>query len=589
MKQFFKTVFASMVGTFFSILLIFFLLFIVILGSIASLSDDEKVNVKSHSILHIQLNERITERTEENPFGNFNPFNAEMNSPLGLNSILSSIKNASTDANIDGIYLDISSIDAGLSTTEEIRNALIDFKKTGKFVYSYSEYYTQKAYYLASVSDSIFLNPSGLLELSGLNAQYMFFQKALEKLEIEAQVIRVGSFKSAVEPYISDHMSDSNKVQTNTYLTALFNHMVMNIATSRKMSVDSIYSIATHLYVRNANDAVLYGLADRLLYKDELLSKLMKKTSQNNLKDLELISLKKYAKSANPKVNVSKEKIAIIYANGQIGGGEGNSEDIGSEGLSKTIRAARLDNNIKAVVLRVNSPGGGSLASDIIWREVFLTKQVKPIIVSMGDVAASGGYLIACAADTIVAQPTTITGSIGVFGVIPNFKGLLNNKLGITFDGVKIGEYADLGDLSRALTPAERLIIQNEVNRIYEDFTAKVAAGRKIPVEAVKRIAEGRVWSGIDAKRIGLVDVLGDIDDAINIAAKKAKVSDYRIVHLPELTDPFEKFMKQLNNEVALRMMPEEYRIMAPYAKELSNLKNTFGIQSRLPYTFQIN
>lgn len=578
-----------MVGTFFSILLIFFILFIVILGSIASLSDDDQVNVKSHSILHIQLNDRITERTEDNPFGNFSPFNAEINTPLGLNSILSSIENASNDANIDGIYLDLSSIDAGLSTTEEIRNALLDFKKSGKFIYSYSEYYTQKAYYLASVADSIFLNPSGLLELSGLNAQYLFFQKALEKLEIEAQVIRVGTFKSAVEPYISDHMSDSNKIQTSTYLSALFNHIVTNVAVSRKMTTDSVYAIASNLHVRNANDAVKYGLADALIYKDELLHKLMKKSSQSNLKDLELLSIKKYAKSYTPKANISKDKIAIIYANGQIAGGEGNAEDIGSEGLSKTIRAARLDANVKAVVLRVNSPGGGSLASDIIWREVFLTKKVKPIIVSMGDVAASGGYLIACAADTIVAQPTTITGSIGVFGIIPNFKGLLNNKLGITFDGVKIGNYADLGDLTRALTPAERLIIQNEVNRIYEDFTSKVAAGRKMPVDAVKRIAEGRVWSGIDAKKIGLVDVLGDIDDAVAIAAKKANLSNYRIVQLPELSDPFERFMKQLNNEVALRMMPEEYKVMAPYVKEIHKLKNTFGIQSRLPYTFQIN
>ena len=287
-------------------------------------------------------------------------------------------------------------------------------------------------------------------------------------------------------------------------------------------------------------------------------------------------------------VKIANDKIAVIYANGEIISGEGEDNVIGSERISRAIRKARLDNTIKSIVLRINSPGGSALASDVIWREVILAKKVKPVIVSMGDVAASGGYYIACAADTIVAEPTTITGSIGVFGVLFNAQKFFNNKLGITFDQVKIGEYADLGDYTKPLNPAERMIIQNEINRIYNDFTTKVAAGRNMPVKNVKRIAEGRVWSGIDAKRIGLVDVLGNMDDAVKIAANKAKLTDYRIVNYPEMEEPFQKLLKQISGEVKILMMPDEYKELAPYFKTFENIKNTKGIQARLPVNITI-
>ena len=589
MKQFFKTVFASMIGAFLSILLLFFLGFLLLIGSIMSISKEEKVEVNEHSILHINLNETIQERGNNNPFNVSNVLNLNVEQNLGLDEILASLNKASEDPNIDGIYLDISGVNAGLSTTEEIRNALIKFKESKKFIYAYSEYYTQKGYYLASVADSIFLNPSGLLELKGFNAQYMFFQHALEKLEITPEIIRVGSFKSAVEPYMSDHMSDSNRLQTNVYLSSLFGHMIDNIALARKLNVDSTYSIATKLKVRNAEDAVTYRLADALIYKDELLDRFARETNQSKIDDLKFITLKKYAKANPEKVKIAKNKVAIIYANGEIVGGEGDENTMGSENISRAIRKARLDNDVKSIVLRINSPGGSALASDVIWREVVLTKKVKPVIVSMGDVAASGGYYIACAADTIVAEPTTITGSIGVFGVLFNAQKFFNNKLGITFDQVKIGEFADLGDYTKPLSPAERMIIQNEINRIYEDFTSKVAAGRKMPQDNVKRIAEGRVWSGIDAKRIGLVDVLGNIDDAVNIAVEKAKVSDYRIVNYPELEEPFEKIMKQLGGNVKSYFMPEEYKAFAPYLNTLQSMKANKGIQARLPVNFQID
>ncbi len=589
MKQFFKTVFASMIGAFLSILLIVFIGVLVLVGSIMSLSKDEKVEIKDHSIIQIQLNETISERGNENPFNISGLMNLNVENSLGLNEILASIKNASTDPNIDGIYLDISGVNAGLSTTEEIRNALIKFKESNKFIYAYSEYYTQKGYYLASVADSVFLNPSGLLELKGVSAQYMFFQHAFEKLEITPEIIRVGSFKSAVEPFMADHMSDSNKLQTNVYLSSLFGHMIKNIASSRNLNEDSTYAIATKLKVRNATDAVTNKLADALIYKDELLTKLMVKSSRNKIEDLRFISLKKYHKSMNTSVSISKNKIAVIYANGEIVSGEGEDNVMGSEKISRAIRKARMDDGVKSIVLRINSPGGSALASDVIWREVILAKKVKPVIVSMGDVAASGGYYIACAADTIVAEPTTITGSIGVFGVLFNAQKFFNNKLGITFDQVKIGEFADLGDYTKPMNAAERQIIQNEINRIYDDFTTKVAAGRNMPIGNVKRIAEGRVWSGIDAIRIGLVDKLGNIDDAVKIAANKAKLSDYRIVSYPELEDPFQKIMKQLSGEIKTYLLPSEYKEFAPYLKTLESMKNNKGIQARLPLNFQID
>lgn len=576
-----------MLGAFLSILLMIFLGFMFIIGSLLSLGEEEKVNVKNNSILHIQLKQTINERSAENPFEGLEEYGFE--TTIGLNTILESIEKAAKDPNIIGIYLDLNDVNAGLSTIEEIRNALIQFKKSDKFIYAYSEFYSQKAFYLTSVSDSIFLNPSGLLELKGLSTQYTFFKNAFDKLEIKPEVIRVGTFKSAVEPYISDRMSDSNKLQVSIYLQSLFDHMMKNIAEQRKMNIDSVRAIAMQLKVRNASEAVSYKLADALIYKDELLNKLAKASDQSTINDLNLISLDKYRKSAKVDVSISKNKIAVIYAAGEINSGTADENSIGSETLSKAIRKARLDESIKAIVLRVNSPGGSALASDVIWREVILAKKAKPFIVSMGDVAASGGYLISCAADTIVAQPTTITGSIGVFGILFNAENFFKNKLGITFDQVKIGEYADLGNYTKPLSPSEKAIIQNEVNRIYSDFTNKVAEGRKMDINAVLTIAGGRVYTGADAKKIGLVDVLGTKEDAITIAAKKAKISDYKIVSYPEIANPFQKFMSKLSEDVKIYFMPEEYKSLLPYAKTFEQIKNNSGLQSRMLDYAEIN
>lgn len=581
MKQFFKFMFASILGTIISMFIIIFLGIVILIGLVASSADEEEVIVKENSILKISLNQEISERSKDNPFENYDIVNLEGSSSLGLKEIVSSIKHASTDPNIIGIYLQLNNINAGLASVEAIRNALLDFKKSNKFIYAYSEFYSQKAYYLSSVADSIFLNPNGLLELKGFNAQYMFFKGAFDKLEIEPQVIRVGTFKSAVEPYIGTAMSDSNKLQTKVFLGSMFNHMIQNIATSRKITYDSVLNIAVELKVRNAKTAVEYKLADALKYEDEILNTLKNKSGNSAIKDIHFIELKRYSKTAKSDISTSKNKIAVIYASGEIVSGDGDENSIGSDKYSKAIRDARLDNNVKAIVLRINSPGGSALASDVIWREIILCKNIKPVIVSMGDVAASGGYYIACAADHIYAEQNTITGSIGVFGILFNAQKFFNNKLGITFDQVKTGKYADLGDFTRPLTESERAIIQMEVNRIYEDFTNKVSSGRNIPLNKVKQIAEGRVWSGIDAKRIGLIDGYGNLDSAITLAAKKAEVSDYRIISLPAIEDPFKKLMKSLQAEAKMYLIPAEYKSILPYAKTLESLKNNSGIQTR--------
>ncbi len=585
MKQFFKFVFASMLGVFLSII-VFIVLFSAIIFGVVN-SSKETVEIDENTILHINLDYPIVERTEENPLEDldFGPFKSQKT--IGLNDILKSISHAATNDNITGIYLDATYLMAGMATTDEIRNALIDFKKSGKFIYAYSEVYTQKAYYLASVANKIYLNPQGVLELKGFSSQNMFFKGALNKLEIEAQVIKVGTYKSAVEPFILDKMSDANKLQMNSLLNSLYNNFVDKIAQSRNLNVDTVKSIAYNLKIRTPQDALKFKLIDGLKYKDEVLDELKAKCKIDKKKNLTTVGVTDYAGSITTNEEESVNKIAVIYANGEINGGEGDETSIGSEGISRSLRKARLDDKVKAVVLRVNSPGGSSLASDVIWREVLLTKQVKPIIVSMGDYAASGGYYIACAADSIIAEPNTITGSIGVFAIIPNLKGMLNNKLGLTFDGVKTGQFADLGDVTRPLTDAEKMILQKEVNRVYSDFTLRVSQGRKIPQAQVDSIGQGRVWTGTQALKLKLVDKLGHLKDAIAVAAKKAKLTDYRLVAYPEQKTGFLSFLDKSGDKIKESIIKAELGdTYNNYYQKLKQASTQKGIYMRLPVGF---
>lgn len=589
MKQFFKFMFASMLGFILSAIVLFILFVGIVAGLVASIEETEVADVEENSILHIKLDEEIIERSSKNPFRNFNYKDFSPEPSLGLDDILANIRKAKDDNNIKGIYLDLSFINSGIATTEEIRNALLDFKDSKKFILSYSEIYTQSTYYLASVADKIYMNPAGLMELKGLHSQHMFFKGLLEKLDVEPQVIRHGQFKSAVEPFILDKMSEANKLQTMTYVGTIWNHIVSGIGAQRKISPERVNMIADSLLIQNAEDAVKYKMIDELKYKDEILAELRTKVGIEKDAKIKFMTMGNYTNAPDlNKKGPLNEKIAVIYAVGEIEGGEGGEEKIGSERISEAIRNARLDKKVKAIVLRINSPGGSALASDVIWREVVMAKKAKPVIASMGDVAASGGYYIACAADTIVASPNTITGSIGVFGILPNLEKFFNNKLGITFDGVKTNEHADLGTLTRPLTQGERSIIQNEVENIYDDFISKVAEGRGMTKAQVDSLGQGRVWSGVDAKRIGLVDVFGGVDEAIRIAAEKAGLKEYRITALPKQKTPFEEFMKELKGESEIYFLKSKLGDSYPVYMELEKVRNMKGVQARLPFEISI-
>ncbi|HOT88447.1 MAG TPA: signal peptide peptidase SppA, partial [Bacteroidales bacterium] len=582
--------FASMTGSFILIVILFFILMGMVL-SVASLSKKEVVVVPENSILQLKLNEEIADRSSSNPFNNFDFSSFKTSKSPGLNEILQNIKKAKTDDNIKGIFLDLGTIPSGIATIEEIRNALLDFKSSKKFIISYSEEYTQKAYYIASVSDKVYLYPEGALDFKGLNGEVMFFKGLLDKLDVDVQILRHGKFKSAVEPFVLDKMSEPNKEQTLKYISGIWNQMLEGISESRKMSIAQLNGIADSFKIQKAQDAVTYKLVDKLLYKDELLAELRNLLGIGKKEKINSISLQKYTSvpDKTKKIHKTKDKIAVIYALGEIVSGKGDDETIGSDRISEAIRKARLDSAVKAIVLRVNSPGGSALASDVIWREVDLSKKTKPVVVSMGDVAASGGYYIACAATRIVADPTTLTGSIGVFGLIPNLKGLFNNKLGVSFDNVKTNNYADIGSTYRPLTKSEENIYQTSVENIYETFITHVAEGRGMTKEKVDSIGQGRVWNGVDALEIGLIDEFGGLEKSIEIAAKLAKIEEYKIQSLPAQKDPFTQIMEELSGESTDQtILKNKLGELYEFYNYIQYVKNTKGVQARIPYTIKI-
>ncbi len=588
MKEFFKFVFASMVGFVLSFVVLILLFVVMVTAIVSSAGKESKADVSANSVLHFLVEHPIIERTNKNPFDQVDLLSLDTRKQLGLNDILASIRKAKSDDHIKGIYLDLSTLQGGLATIEEIRNALLDFKKSGKFILAYSEVYSQSGYYLASVADKVYLNPEGLIDFRGFSSEIAFFKGTLDKLDIEAQVIKVGTFKSAVEPFILDRMSDPNRKQVTAFLGSMYDHFLQGISSARRIPKDSLQNLADNALVRNAGDAVKYKLADGLRYKDQVLSELKTRSGLGQDKKVRSVNLADYTPTAEEKNLSARDRVAVIYANGEIISGEGNDETIGSDRISRAIRTAREDKKVKAVVLRVNSPGGSALASDVIWREVVLTKKVKPIMVSMGDLAASGGYYIACAADSIFAQPNTITGSIGVFGIIPNMKNFFNKKLGITFDGVKTGRFADLGTVNRPLTEEERLIIQSEVNQIYSSFTRKVAEGRRRSQSYIDSIGQGRVWSGVEAKNNGLVDRLGNLDDAVRAAAAKAGLEEYRIVEYPSLKDPFQSLFDQSTDKIRAYLTQRELGESYTYYQQVKSALRSTGIQARLPYSISI-
>jgi protease-4 len=605
MKQFFKYFLAS--GLAYIIFgLIFLFIAIGIISSTIS-SGPPVVRVKDSSVLHIQFNQAIGEKTFSKP--QFNGEGFEDAGKMGIRNVTESIKYATTDDKIKGIYLNASSFQGGLATMEEVRNSLKKFKKSGKFIISYSETYTKGGYYLASLADEVYMYPTGLMEWNGLGSERMFYKDMLDKLDIDMQIIRGSNnkFKSAVEPFMYNEMSPANRKQTEKYMFSFWNHILDEISTAKGISEYDLNKVADSLLLSNALKTVDYKFVTALKYEDEVIDILKAKTDTKEDEKVNLISLSKYTKYVTRKntvKNINKENIAVVYATGEIRSGKGDLESIGSETTVKLIRKARKDSTIKALVLRVNSPGGSALASDVIWREIILTKKEKPVVVSMGDVAASGGYYIACAADRIFAQPNTITGSIGVFGMIPNGERFLKNKIGVTFDRVQTNKHANIMSVTKGLTDEEYKIIQKEVDNIYDDFITKVSKGRNISKVMVDSIGQGRVWTGLDALDIKLVDEIGGLDDAIAYAAKLADVTTPVVMELPkDKEDPFANFMEALNNnqddedvDVKSFFMKAKsnngslLNEVMGYMNELSkiNISPSDKIQARMPYVLKV-
>jgi protease-4 len=578
--------FASMFGVIIGAFLLIFIL-VGIIGAFAGGKSDKEVGLNENSVLELDINYVIPERSLNNPFEGLNIGGFGEAKAMGLQEILSNIKKAASNEMVKGIYLKAEISPNSYATLEEIRNELINFKKSGKFIIAYGEYMDEHAYYVASVSDKVFLNPSGEILLNGFSQQVMYLKGMFQKIGVEPELIRHGKYKSAGEPLIADKMSNENRQQIEAYMGNLYQHFISGIAKSRKLKTEEMHAIVDQLKIRQAEDAVALKVIDGLKYKDEVDAFIRK---QLGIEEKEKIAFVNMGKMKNVKGNtsISDNKIAVVYCVGDIAGGEGDDETMGSDRIAETIKKVREDDSYKALVLRINSPGGSALASDVMWREISLCKKKKPVIVSMGAVAASGGYYIAAPADVIVAQPNTITGSIGVFGLMINAKDLLNNKLGIKIETVKFGEFSDLGSPDRPLNEAERKVIQSAIDRVYTDFVKRVSEGRKMTTAQVDSIAQGRVWSGIEAKQVGLVDEFGGLDKAIEIAVKKAKLSEHRVVNLPDLKDPFEEIFKSMSGEASAYFMKQELGSNYQQYLDAKKALQYQGVQVRMPFTVEV-
>jgi protease-4 len=549
--------------------------------------------IKNNTVLHMTLQGEIGEKSD----ASLNPMNFTLTKKIGLSDILFGIENAKNDAKIKGIFLEIGDLSCGYSTAREIRNAINDFEKSGKFVVAYNggEVITQKEYYVASAADEVYGFPTSTMEFTGLGAELTFFKGTLDKLDVEVEIIRGSNndFKSAVEPFFRTEMSDSSRVQIERYLTSMWEDIRTDISSDRKISINRLSVMADSLFIRRAEDAVAYELMDGVYYRDEVIDLMSKKIGLEADEELTLQAFEKYAKKKfyqkQALTRSDSPNIGVILAEGGV---SKDGDELSSDDICKLFKEVRKNKTIKTVVFRINSPGGSALASDEIWREVYLTNKVKKVIVSMGDVAASGGYYIAAPAEAIFADPLTVTGSIGVFGMIPYTGKMFTNKLGITFDRASTNPHAVMST-NRKLTTEERTFIQEEVDKIYTQFLSRVAEGRGMTIEEVNKVARGRVWTGRDAMAIGLVDELGGLYDAIHYAAKKAKIQDKRVVYYPlkkedKITAILEELEDEENDDFSIEQSKLPAEILV-YYKQLKQLEHMTGIQMRLPYSIILN
>lgn len=587
MKDFLKYMLAAIVGVCI-VGVVFTIIGIMSVAGMVASSSGSETKVNDNSVFILNLSGSVEERSQPNPLSQLM---GDDFGTYGLDDILSSIKKAKDNEKIKGICLNAGAFSCSPASLEEIRNALVDFKESGKFIVAYGGNYLQNTYYLASVADKVAINPQGSLGWHGLATQTYFLKDLYDKIGIEMQVFRVGTYKSAVEPYIATQMSDANREQTQAFVNSIWGQMVADVAESRNIPADSLNALADrNMDLQPTETYIATGLADTLMYQDEMLAYLKQLTDTEEDDALNKLYLDDMV---NVQRNVPKDKsgniLAVYYAAGTIGSSElPTDEGIDPGKVTKDLRKLREDESVKAVVLRVNSPGGSAFGSEEIWREVTLLKEKKPVIVSMGDYAASGGYYISCAADWIVAQPTTLTGSIGIFGAIPNAGKLLNDKLGIHFDGVKTNKLADLGDMTRPFNEEEKILMQNMVNKGYELFTQRCADGRKMPIDEIKKIAEGRVWTGEMAKDLKLVDELGGIDRAIAVAAERAEIEDYTVMSYPKQEDFISSLMSSGTDRYLSARMKDELGVFYEPFRHLQNLKNSDPVQARLPFMITI-
>lgn len=587
--RFIVNVLATIVG----LLIFFFLISFFFVGIIASASSDQQVTLKDNSVLKVSFERPVVERTRDNPFGDIPALQGIAPSNIGLLNFKEAIRQAAKEPKIKGIMLDAAFSTAGPAASEEIRNVLKEFKNSGKFIYAHGDLITENAYLIASVADSVFINPDFTsMEFNGLTSEVTFIKKTLDKLGVEPQIFRVGEFKSAAEPFIREDLSEENKQQIAEYLNSIYDYYLTMVSESRGIGVDSLRYLSDNMIVNNQQEALEYGLVDGLAYYSDVLQNIQNRMGLTSVEDINFVSYNKYQRTIKPDFNGADSKVAVVVANGNIGFGKGDgiSGGIGSETFAREIREARLDKNVKAIVMRINSPGGVAIAGDAIWNEIQLAAKEKPVIASMGDVAASGGYQLAMSCDTIVAHPNTITGSIGVILISFNAEKFLEDKIGVTTDRITTGKYSDINRLTDGLNEEERAIIQESLENGYDDFTQKAAEGRDMPLEELVEVAGGRVYSGRDAQKRNLVDLLGGLDDAVSIAADQAGLAEggYAIEYLPKKKTFIEELFEDLETSAVTRFKKSMYGDYYPYIEKTEYLKEMKGVQARLPYDLKI-
>ncbi len=577
----------NVLASFTALFLFFGFVAFVFLVSVISMEKTESYRVKDNTVLKIRLDRMLVDREVNDPFSAL-AFGSGGRKRMGLVPLRKALRAAATDDKVKGIALYAPQLIGGIAMGGELRQALAEFKQSGKFIWAYADLMSEGAYYVASVADRIYLAPEGMVEWNGLGAELTFFKNTFDKLEIEPQIFRVGEFKSAVEPFMLDKMSPENRLQMNALLNSIYSQMISDMAGDLQLDTARLRFLSDNMKVHDAGDALEAGLITHIAYEDEFIDAIAAELGLEEADDINWASYKQY-NNALDEEETSDNKIAVVVAEGEIMMSGKQSDIITPEKYIKILRKLRDNDKVKAVVLRVNSPGGDALASDLIWREVAETAKVKPVIASMANVAASGGYYISMAADTIVAQPTTITGSIGIFGIIFNVGDFMAHKLGITTDQVSTGQFTHLFTSSRALTDAEKAIIQEQVNNGYETFTTKAAQGRDMPLDDLLAVASGRVWTGTQAKEIGLVDELGGLPEAIRIAAAAAGIEDdYRVTYEPSPLSAFEQFLEDISGQVRVATLKQELGDLYPYVHLLDRVKNMQRLQARMPFDLEI-